>query len=289
MPALDRLSARGNRAEGRKNLATILRGGYNPGMDHTVVKNDSRPVDGLPPGIHVQLSFLSGPDRGMVKRLWKQTTTIGRAGDIAITDPASSKLHASLSWENGALILRDLESTNGTMLAGGRVWEAVVTNLDEIAIGETAIQVAILMEKEGAAEDSDSSVAVVESESIGDTTLPRPIVSSPAAEVMPENTRAVVQVVEGADAGQRIPLSRRVTIIGRTGADIVLKDLSVSRRHATIEFMDHQRVFIKDLESRNGTLLNRKRVSVAPLKNGDSIQLGATVLTFFVSFNAPRA
>jgi pSer/pThr/pTyr-binding forkhead associated (FHA) protein len=254
-------------------------------MDQTVIKPGDNLPEGLPTGLHIQLAFAAGPERGMVKRLWKQTTTIGRAADIAINDPAASKVHASLSWENGSLILRDLDSTNGTSLSGGRVWEAVVGNLDEITIGETVIQVAILQESAG---DGSEGQAVVESDDCGDTTLPRPTISSPADEALPAGVRSVIQVVAGPDAGERFPLDRRITIIGRTGADIVLKDLNVSRRHATIEFMGHDRVFVKDLESRNGTMLNRKRISVAPIKNGDSLQVGSTVLNFFVSFTAPQ-
>lgn len=247
-------------------------------MDNTVVRPGDDLPEGIPSGIHIQLSFISGPERGMVKRLWKQTTTLGRTGDIAISDPAASKTHASLSWEKGSLILRDLDSTNGTILSGGRVWEAVVTNLDEITIGQTVIQVAILHESVG--DDSQGGVVV---ESVGDTTLPRPALNGDADQALPAGVKAVIQVVEGPDAGLRHNLERRVTIIGRTGADLVLKDQNVSRRHATVEFMGPDRVLLKDLESRNGTSLNRKRVSVAPLKNGDAIQVGSTTLNFFVS------
>ena len=251
-------------------------------MDRTVIKPGDDLPDSLPAGLHIQLAFTAGPERGMVKRLWKQTTTIGRSADIAINDPAASKVHASLSWEGGALILRDLDSTNGTSLSGGRVWEAVVTNLDDITIGETVIQVPILQEATG-----DDSESRAETEDCGDTTLPRPSMSTPADEALPAGVRAVVQVVAGQDAGMRFQIERRVTIIGRAGSDIVLTDLNTSRRHATIEFMARDRVFIKDLESRNGTMLNQKRISVAPIKNGDSLQVGSTILNFFVSVTAP--
>ena len=42
--------------------------------------------------------------------------TIGRSGHIRIDDPALSRGHAEIKFTNGKILLRDLESTNGTYL-----------------------------------------------------------------------------------------------------------------------------------------------------------------------------
>lgn len=250
-------------------------------MDNTTLKNNFEVQDGVPAGVHVQLSFITGPDRGMIKKIWKRETVLGRSeGDILLADTSASKRHASLSFEGPELVLRDLSSTNGTVLNGGRVWEAVVSNLDEITIGETTIQVTIL--REGEDDVSDSQVSI-EPDPCGDTTRPHPVAPAPDESLLP-GVKAVLQVVEGADAGTRVMVQKRTTTIGRSGTDIVVKDPNVSRKHVSIEFMGRDRVLLKDLESRNGTMVNKKRVSVAPIKNGDAIQIGSTVFNFFVSF-----
>jgi signal transduction histidine kinase len=64
------------------------------------------------------------------------------------------------------------------------------------------------------------------------------------------------------------------------GADFVLADKAVSRRHSEVFFRDEQ-WFIGDAESSNGTFLNEQRVTEPlPLKSNDQIRCGATVLLF---------
>ena len=68
-------------------------------------------------------------------------------------------------------------------------------------------------------------------------------------------------------------------VIGR-GADVqlVLADPEVSRRHARLETQDGT-VFLRDLESSNGTFLNGRRLASAiELREGDEVDVGTTRL-----------
>jgi pSer/pThr/pTyr-binding forkhead associated (FHA) protein len=231
----------------------------------------------------------------MVKTLWKKSTILGRAdSDIIITDPASSKQHVQILCDDNELLIRDLGSTNGTLLNGGRVWEAVVRNLDELTIGETVIQMAILEEAASdvvtVSEDLREEV-LDESDSAADTTSPRlaKVGKDPLEGPLPEGVKASLQVVVGPDTGLQYDIKNRATVIGREGADVALNDPDVSRKHASIEFITKDRIILKDLRSTNGTCLNQRRISVADLKNGDAIQAGGAVINFFVSFGAPPA
>lgn len=68
------------------------------------------------------------------------------------------------------------------------------------------------------------------------------------------------------------------SIIGRgLSADIRLNDDLVSREHCEIFHTDIG-LRIRDLHSTNGTFINYSEVPDAILKNGDHIQLGATIL-----------
>jgi len=65
------------------------------------------------------------------------------------------------------------------------------------------------------------------------------------------------------------------TTVGRsTRCDIVIKHVSVSRRHAELRF-DGQNISLCDLQSRNGTYVNDVRVSVAEINEGDRLRFGS--------------
>jgi pSer/pThr/pTyr-binding forkhead associated (FHA) protein len=84
--------------------------------------------------------------------------------------------------------------------------------------------------------------------------------------------------VEGKTATLR--LATEPVLIGREpGVQIVLHDAKASRNHCEIRVWDGDYV-IKDLRSRNGTLVNNKPVEVAVLQPGDEIQIGDAVIFF---------
>jgi len=68
-------------------------------------------------------------------------------------------------------------------------------------------------------------------------------------------------------------------VIGRHHAcDVVLENLSVSRRHARLLFRDAKWI-VQDLESTNGTIVNGTRVGRCELRPGDQLVLGNTYVT----------
>jgi transcriptional regulator with GAF, ATPase, and Fis domain len=73
-------------------------------------------------------------------------------------------------------------------------------------------------------------------------------------------------------------------VIGRgEGASLQLRDGSVSRRHAQITQLDG-RAELTDLDSQNGTTVNRERVTTArALVSGDTIAIGAVTLVYHSS------
>jgi hypothetical protein len=75
-------------------------------------------------------------------------------------------------------------------------------------------------------------------------------------------------------------LTKDETTIGRLeGNDIIIPDPSVSRHHAEIK-RENNNFFVLDLESTNGTWIDGKRISKAPLKDGARIELGKVLLEF---------
>ena len=72
----------------------------------------------------------------------------------------------------------------------------------------------------------------------------------------------------------------KVTIGRSPQSDICIDDVSVSTHHAVIEMIEnpllegHYDVYIEDLESRNGTLVNAKPVQRCRLNPDDVITVG---------------
>lgn len=92
---------------------------------------------------------------------------------------------------------------------------------------------------------------------------------------------AFVQVQEGDAVGMRAGLRRDVLNLGRdVRNDLALADNLVSAMHAQIRREPNGYV-IYDLNSRNGTFVNGRRITRHRLRSGDRITVGRTVLVFY--------
>ena len=79
------------------------------------------------------------------------------------------------------------------------------------------------------------------------------------------------------------PLPSSVTVIGRRhSCDLCIPLTSVSRKHCQLNHDDGV-LKIRDLDSRNGTYLNGKRIDEAVIQAGDSIKIGP--LTFVLQID----
>lgn len=91
----------------------------------------------------------------------------------------------------------------------------------------------------------------------------------------------VLIVRSGGLAGARFALDTDTTRIGRhPDSEIVLDDITVSRRHAEIVRRDDD-YEVLDSGSLNGTYVNQERIEAAVLRHGDEVQIGKFRLVFF--------
>ena len=80
--------------------------------------------------------------------------------------------------------------------------------------------------------------------------------------------------------GKRFTLSASNVKLGReTDNDIVIADMGASRYHATIA-RGRDCWVITDQNSTNGTLVNGREITSAPLRDGDTITIGTTEYVF---------
>lgn len=86
--------------------------------------------------------------------------------------------------------------------------------------------------------------------------------------------------VRGNNKGDQFPLHEGKNIIGRSrDVNVVLFDKQSSRQQCVI-YKRGRHCSVQDLESRNGTYLNKKKIVGKPksLRPGDKIKIGKTVL-----------
>ena len=118
----------------------------------------------------------------------------------------------------------------------------------------------------------------------------RPVSEPQGRDSLDEENRQIVDALEpgsamliirqGPGKGSRYLIQQGDTELGREiSADIVLDDVTVSRKHAKIEHTTG--FYIHDLQSLNGTYVNSRSISSQLLHEGDEVQIGKYRLTFY--------
>ncbi|MFX0202563.1 MAG: FHA domain-containing protein [Candidatus Hodarchaeota archaeon] len=99
--------------------------------------------------------------------------------------------------------------------------------------------------------------------------------------VMPPSiSPAWLLIEEWAMPEKRYEIRKKAISIGTTSDnDIVLTDKAVSRHHAKIR-IEGKKYFIYDMASTNGTRVNGRKITKKWIKEGDSIEMGHTRMTF---------
>lgn len=106
------------------------------------------------------------------------------------------------------------------------------------------------------------------------------------SEILRRDLRPALVFLSGELIAVPIPLEREEVILGRAlEADVRVNDTLVSRQHARItaaptESRVAMEYVLHDLDSRNGTFLNGRRIRREKLENGDKITVGDTILRF---------
>ena len=88
-----------------------------------------------------RLVIISGKNAGAAHFI-KTTLSLGRAESnaVVIKDAKTSRQHAQIQKQGEEYVLVDLNSANGTCVNGERIEEHVLSNGDEVQIGDTILQ-----------------------------------------------------------------------------------------------------------------------------------------------------
>jgi pSer/pThr/pTyr-binding forkhead associated (FHA) protein len=238
------------------------------------------------------LKIVSGPKQGLNIPLPPQEQLlIGRKrGDLVINDPLISSSHARIYAREDAWYIQDLGSTNGTTVNGQLVRETALRPGAEIGIGNSKLVLfvgltALKEEEESPTKSSSSRLEIawlldeelIEIKGSVDRTHSASDIIDKDLRI-PPGLKTVIEVMSGQDAGKVYPCDKGNLTIGRRTGEVPLTDLEVSRRHAVIEMFGREMIFLRDLDSTNGTFHNGRRIDVARLQNSDTIGIGRTVL-----------
>lgn len=102
-----------------------------------------------------------------------------------------------------------------------------------------------------------------------------------------DGATAFLRVIRGAHLDEEAKVGGGVALIGRSRkcALRLTEALGVSREHARVSF-DGEHYYVEDLESRNGTRVNGKRIKRHRLRDGDVIQISKEKIQFIASAHA---
>ena len=84
-----------------------------------------------------------------------------------------------------------------------------------------------------------------------------------------------IEIIEGISQGSRYQISEGVTL-GRTLADILVRDPKASATHAKVELDGKGQLVLMDLGSSNGLYINNRRVKKVALLPGVIFEIGRT-------------
>lgn len=202
-------------------------------------------------------------------------TTIGRAEENAVTlaSEGVSRRHASILTVGSDCFLVDAASENGTLLNGAPIQPKeryLLRGGDVITINGFHLH----FSREDALEQSFNEITDSE---ILEVKLLKKVLRALDKESFPS-----LEVMNGSNAGQKIFFEdddRELTIGREATLDMALDEYAVSRRHARL-IRQAGGIAVEDLKSKNGTFVNKERVTEELVHDGDRIAFGTVVCIY---------
>jgi FHA domain len=110
--------------------------------DKTRIRRPEPEKRTIPARYQASVVIVQGYAAGMEYPLAKESTVIGRdkSADIVLKDALVSREHVVIVYSEGTFILKDLESTNGTVLNGKLIQRADLRHRDKFRVGDTELQ-----------------------------------------------------------------------------------------------------------------------------------------------------
>lgn len=205
--------------------------------------------------------------------------TLGRDNKCEFKIPATtiSRQHCRIYFQDQTYIIHDLRSTHGTSVNGKKLEgdeKKVLNNGDVIDLANVRITVSIEVEQQeevGIGEKTQALAAKAVEEILSGINLGQSHDEGP-----------YLRVLNGIDEGTRFVFGNsNEWYMGRSkDCDFIINDPNISRRHAIIR-KDWEGYYVEDLGSKNGVLVNDKKVIKRRfLRHRDEIVIGPIKLLY---------
>ncbi|WP_202758975.1 FHA domain-containing protein [Delftia acidovorans] len=220
-------------------------------------------------------------------QLTKERTTLGRRpyNDIVIDNLAVSGEHAVLSIVDGAVIIEDLRSTNGTYVNGQPILRQTLNHGDLLDIGKYKIR---FVQQQVSASSRSALAAIA---AAVEATRPAPLAEDLPSQFSTQTPsgfdhtlppsmaglatrQAAIRMLNGNAAGREVPLVKVVTTLGKPGVAVA----SITQRHHgfVLAQLEGDALSLK----LNGQEIGRRAM---PLQHGDTVELAGTQMQFLVA------
>jgi hypothetical protein len=89
------------------------------------------------------IKYLNGPQAGQTKELKPGRNVFGRAPtcDIQVPSLGASKEHCEITWVGDRILIRDLQSRNGTLVNGVRIQNGMLRSGDKVGVHDIIFEV----------------------------------------------------------------------------------------------------------------------------------------------------
>ncbi len=213
------------------------------------------------------------------KRLYRMDQnhlTIGRdrSNYIVLDSRTVSRKHTEVLEEGGQYFVRDLKSNNGTRMHEKNIMpheKLLLKSNDIIQIED--FDLIFHLPREGEQQD------IYE---ITDADLLEVKMVKKLLKAMDKDKAPSLEVLEGEHTGHRFVLDgkNQDAVVGRDpAAEFCVDSNIISRKHARLQ-KRFDTVMIEDLDSKNGTYVNRERIKEKKLQDGDIVHLGTLGFVF---------
>ena len=102
----------------------------------------------IPAHTEISLKVLEGGEKGTTYPVSKPRFLIGRSnGDVNLNDGMISRVHCALEISAEGIVLKDLESTNGTFVDGQKITTATLTDGSTFRVGDHVLRLVVTTRK----------------------------------------------------------------------------------------------------------------------------------------------
>ena len=185
---------------------------------------------------------------------------LGRKADcsIRLVNPTVGRHHCRVSLENGELVAKDLESSNGTFINGEKIRRGKLKDGDVLECGTAEVKIRAIAAQE------------IEEVGAGDTWSDEVF----EEDMGPPNWFLIFTDDEGRVTTVEMAMKLRVLAMGEDEAcEICVKDRGMEGEHIEMTW-EYGVLVVRDLGTAVGTLLNGRSIDEVVLRNGDVITCG---------------